>query len=227
MTPDFLSTAAVTGLGGFDPAPMLIAAAALTGGVRRRHLYGFAALLLGGTALLGWILSRTFGHTLGHLDWYRLLLGHRTSAVIEVVAGLALVTYAVVRIRAAIMTPPSTTESPETEKPRGVAGLYAVAATFAVIVVGDPAYPLFVGLAGDRPGLAGLVGWLIWALVSQFPLVVLLIAATFGAADRVAAGGQRLRQRLAPTLRVLTTVLVMAGGIFALATGIATLIRLI
>lgn len=140
MTPDFLSTAAVTGLGGFDPAPMLIAAAALTGGVRRRHLYGFAALLLGGTALLGWILSRTIGHALGHPDWYRLLLGHRASAVIEVVAGLALVTYAVVRIRAAIMMPPAAAESPEAEKPRGVAGLYAVAATFAVIVVGDQAW---------------------------------------------------------------------------------------
>lgn len=222
MSPDFLTTAAATGLAGFDPAPMLIAAAALTGGVRRRHLFGFAAVLLGGTVLAGWTLSRTLGHAFGHLDWNRLLLGHRVSGVIELVAGLALAGYATYRIRAALRGRPATAEP---ERARGVAGLYAVAATFAVIVIGDPAFPLFVGLSGDQPPRSGLLGWVIWALVSQFPLIVLLVAAAFGAAHRVAAAGQRLRARLAPLLSTLTTVLVMAAGVAAIAIGVTTIFR--
>lgn len=224
MPPGFWSTAVATGLAGFDPAPMLIAAAALTGGVRRRHLFGFAAVLLGGTALVGWLLSRTLGHLFGHLDWPGLLLGHRVSGVIELVAGLALAAYAAYRIGAALRWGRPRT-SAEPERVRGVAGLYVVAVTFALIVVGDPAFALFVGLSGDQRPISGVIGWVIWATISQFPLVILMVAAAFGAAHRVAAAGQRLKARLAPTLRTLTTVLVLAAALLAIVIGVVTLSR--
>ena len=39
-----------TAVGGFDPAPMIIMAAALGAGLRHRHIMGASALLLAGTA---------------------------------------------------------------------------------------------------------------------------------------------------------------------------------
>ena len=43
---EYAGTVFVTALGGFDPAPMIIMAAALGAGVRRRHIMGASALLL-------------------------------------------------------------------------------------------------------------------------------------------------------------------------------------
>ena len=68
-TQEYALSVLLTALGGFDPAPMLILAAALGAGIRKRHIMGSAAVLLGGTAAWGMTLTLLVGPGLQRVNW--------------------------------------------------------------------------------------------------------------------------------------------------------------
>ncbi len=96
-TQEYALSVLLTALGGFDPAPMLIFAAALGAGIRKRHIMGSAGVLLGGTAAWGMTLTLLVGPGLQRVNWGELLRHGSISAGIELVLALAIGGYAVWR----------------------------------------------------------------------------------------------------------------------------------
>ena len=203
-----------TAAGGFDPAPVIIMAAALGAGVRRRHVVGSAALLLGGTAALGLVLTLLAGPVLQSVDWWALLRHGAVAARVELVVGLALAVFAVVR---AVTRRGGRDSDPADERPARTAwALYVTALVFVGVVVFDPPFDLHVAAAGGQPFPLVVLGWIAWALISQLPLTVLLLLTVLGRQERFSTVMQRAWTRISPWAGGAVTVLLGLAALFLL-----------
>ena len=168
------------GLAGLDPAGALIAAAALTAGARDRAVLLYGVVVLAGTALLGTTLSLTLGARLAGLDWSVLVPAGRVGAILEIAVGAGLLAWAVVRLRRTGARAPK----PRRERTGGL-GLAGVGALFALSAALDPTFVAVVVLAGRDPDIAEVVlAHVLWAVLSQAPLVLLLVAVARGKHQR-------------------------------------------
>lgn len=179
---EYLLTVLATALGGFDPAPMLIMAAALGAGVRRRHVVGATVALLAGTAGWGAALTMLAGPRLLSVPWHRVLRYGAVAAWLELALGAALAGYVLFRVIRRIRRG----SGEEAEKPRAAWGLYLTAVAFVAIVIFDVPFDLHVAAAATQgPLLAGL-GWVAWAVISQLPVTVLALLTLSGRQHGVA-----------------------------------------
>lgn len=202
------------GLAGLDPAGALIAAAALTAGARDRAvlLYGF--VVLAGTAVLGTVLSLSLGARLADVDWSVLVPAGRIGAVIEVAVGAGLLVWAVIRIRRSDARAPR----PRRRGRTGGAGMAGVGALFALSAALDPTFVAVVVLAGRDTDVAEVVlAHVLWALISQAPLLLLLVAVALGRHERAVAWFGGWWSRAQPVVRTVVTVaLVVTGAVLVL-----------
>ncbi|MBJ7454233.1 MAG: hypothetical protein JHC71_19420, partial [Blastococcus sp.] len=202
------------GLAGLDPAGALIAAAALTAGARDRAvlLYGF--VVLAGTAVLGTVLSLSLGARLADVDWSVLVPAGRIGAVIEVAVGAGLLVWAVIRIRRSDARAPR----PRRRGRTGGAGMAGVGALFALSAALDPTFVAVVVLAGRDTDVAEVVlAHVLWALISQSPLLLLLVAVAMGRHQRAVAWFGGWWSRAQPVVRTVVTVaLVVTGAVLVL-----------
>lgn len=208
-----LVTALGLGLAGLDPAGALIAVAALAAGARTPAVLLYGAVAIVGTALLGTVLSLTLGSRLAGVDWTALIPGGRGGALLELGVGLALLIWAALRLlRREVRAP----------KPRrgrtGSAGLVAVGALFALSAALDPTFVALVVLAGRGQGLLAVaLAHVLWAVLSQAPLVLVLAAAAGGRHQRVVERFGGWWQRVQPRVRRLVTgALVLVGVVLLL-----------
>lgn len=206
----YLWTVFLTALGGFDPAPALIAAAALAAGIRRRHVLIFAALLLGGTALWGLVLSLTGGARLGRVDWHALARDGAVAAWVELALGLVAGGWALYRL----LRRPRPESAREVRSPWG---LYATAAGFVAIVVFDLPFDVMVVASAAQPLFLTVPGWAAWAALSQAPLTILCAAAALGRHTAAAARMQSLWARLAPVAGTVATACLTAAALVLVA----------
>lgn len=210
-TAEYAATVLATAAGGFDPAPMVIMAAALGAGVRRRHIVGSSVLLLGGTVLLGLGLTLLVGPVLQSVDWWGLVRHGAVAAWVELALGTALAVFAVVR---AVSRRRGT--APEQEKPpaRNAWALYVTALVFVGIVVFDPPFDIHVAVAAAQPLPVMVLGWVAWALISQIALTLLLLLTALGRQERFSAVMQRAWARISPWVGVAVTVLLALAALF-------------
>ena len=158
---EYAGTVFVTALGGFDPAPMIIMAAALGAGVRRRHIMGASALLLGGTAAWGVALTLLVGPRLQRVDWWALVRHGSTAAWVEVGLAVALGGYALWRA----VSRRRARGEPTPEKPAASPwALYTTSLVFVGIVVLDIPFDVHVAVAASQPLPRMVLGWVVWAL---------------------------------------------------------------
>lgn len=174
----FLAASSGLGVGGFDPAPALIAAVFMAArpsetpeqarGVRRDVLL-FGTVLIVGTVLWGVGLSLLVGERLANVPWYGLLRAGGWAAGVELllaIAGFCAAGYKWVHRN----------DPPREEKARNRAGLMLVALGFVAIVTADVPFIVTIGLSSHQPVWAMIPAFIVWAVVSQFPLFVLCIA---------------------------------------------------
>lgn len=212
----FLGLMSSLALGGFDPAPALIAGVFLAAGAhsaasfstRRHHVLLFATALIGGTALWGVVLALTVGSQIAAVDfggiihaalnagWWT-ILGKALIAI--VVAGVGWNYWrrkkkaknpasGEVDARAAV----EQAEKDKTKKQtKGLRGLMLTALFFVAIVTTDVPFLAGAIAAGSQPLWANVVGNLLWAIISQLPLVVLCVALAFGRAQAFSEWLQR------------------------------------
>lgn len=196
------------GLAGIDPAGALIAIAALAAGARDRAVMAFGLVSILGTALVGSVLSLVLGAELAGVDWLALLPVGQTGAIVELILGVGLLGWALVRL---------TRRSVSAPKPRraraGTAGLMVTGGLFAVSAVLDPTFVAVTVLAGrGHSPVAVVLAQLLWVLVSQAPLVFLLVAIAVGGHQAAVDRFTRWWDRARPVLRTIITIALLLVG---------------
>lgn len=206
---ELVPTALGLGLAGLDPAGALIAAAALAAGARTRSVVAFGLVALLGTVLLGVTLSLALGTELARIDWLALLPVGRVAAWIGLTLGVSLLVWAVARLVR------RTVHAPKPRRVRaGTVGLVSTGALFALSAVLDPTFVAVTVLAGRTPGaVAVVVAQLLWALLSQAPLVFLLLALARGGHQAAVQRFTRIWGRMKPALRWVVTIALLLVGL--------------
>lgn len=204
-------TALGLGVAGLDPAGALVAVAALAAGARDRVVLLFGAVVVLGTALFGAALSLTLGGELADVDWAGLVPGGRGGAMLELVVGAALLGWGVVRV----LRPRARAPKPR-RGAAGAAGLLGAGAVLALSAALDPTFVALTVLAGrGQDAVCVVLAHLLWVVVSQAPLVVLLLAVARGAHERVVERFRFWWERVQPALRRVVILAALAvGGVF-------------
>ena len=221
----YLVTMAGLGMLGFDPAPGLIGAGARSMGARKRTIALFAVLLVGGTAVWGVLLTLVVGPGIRTLHWMA-LAQTRWALVLEGLIGVALLGWGLWSLSQRFRTRRGLVRATDEEITQdtkasarvasGVGPLMVVAAFFVVIVISDPPFPAAIVASAHQERALVLVGFALWALISQSPLVILVIASAIGLDDAVVAWSQTWTAKVGPVVRLLTAgcAIVAALAIF-------------
>jgi cytochrome c biogenesis protein CcdA len=153
------------------------------------------------------------GSRLADVNWWVLVPAGRGGAITELVVATALLAWALVRV---VGRSGSSPKRRKPKKPRmGPAGLLGTGTLFVLSAAFDPTFVALAVVAGRSDSVAAVGGaQLIWSLISQAPLLVLLIAVVRGGHERAVQRFQTGWERVAPTLRlVVTGALVVVGSL--------------
>lgn len=218
----YLLTAFWLGLAAFDPAPALIAIAALAAKASRRDVGVFAIALIAGTAIWGIVLSAFTGKGLTKVDWHTVLREGPVPAGIEIIVGIALAVYSAIRFIKSRREVPDDDQDPDSDtEHKGLPGLLLTAGIFVAIVIADPPFPVFTALSASQPFAATIAGWIIWAAVSQLCLTIVLCCLPFGLVTAVASFLDRLLTRATPIMKKLFTVFLLVAAVLCLVDALA------
>lgn len=204
------------GLAGVDPAGLVVALGALAAGTRERLVIAFALIAVVGTALLGIGLTLTLGQQLQEFEWSSLLPPDWLAATIELVLAAGLLLWAALRVRRPGIRPPR----PAGRSRSGTALLWA-GVMFALSAPLDPTFLGLVVIAGrGEPVTAVASAHLIWIVVSQLPLVALVLIILLRRHARPVAWLQTVMPKARPVLaKVSTAALAFLGGVLAIDAG--------
>jgi hypothetical protein len=213
-----LLTAFALGLASLDITGALVAAGALGAGARVRALLAFGCLCILGTVALGTALSLIVGPRISGIDWGTLLphdpTEDRVAALVEVVLGVGLLAYGILRTRRPHLRPPK----PGVPRGLGLVSLAGAGTVFALAAIVDPTFVSLVVIAG-RADLfwSILAAHSTWTLVSHTPLLLVLAFALSGASERVATWVRTRWERASPWIaRLVTAVVLLVGMLFLL-----------
>jgi hypothetical protein len=215
-----LLTAFALGLASLDVTGALAAVGALGAGARVRALMAFGCFSILGTVAFGTALSLIVGPRIAGLDW-GMLLPHdptedRVAASVNVVVGLGLLTWGIMRTRRPATRPP------KPGVPRGL-GLISLAGTgmlFALAAIFDPTFVSLVVIAGRAELFWPVIAaHSTWTLVSHTPLVFVLALVVSGDHERVVSWFRTWWARISPlVVHLVTSVVLLVGTFFLLDT---------
>jgi hypothetical protein len=213
-----LLTAFALGLASLDVTAAVLAAGALGAGARVRALLAFGCISILGTVALGTVLSLTVGTRISGIDW-GMLLPHtptedRVAALVEVILGVGLLIWGIVRLRRPGARPPK----PGSLRGLGLISLAGAGTLFALAAIIDPAFVSLVVIAGRAELFWSVAAaHATWTFVSHVPLILVLVFALSGASERVVIWVQTWWARLNPWMvRVVTGALLLVGTLFLL-----------
>jgi len=199
---------------------MLISVGALSLGARRRTVVLFAAVLVLATTAWGVALTLVAGPAIRHVHWFALAESPLGLGVAALVAT-ALLAWGVLTLRRRATTR-GAAEDPgrarrETRTAARIAAgplpLLLVALFFVAIVLSDPPFPAGVVLSSHRAVPEVVLGFLVWSLVSQSPVVLLAVALVAGAGERFVALTRRVTTRIAPAVTLVAAGAAALGGV--------------
>ena len=204
------------GLAGLDPAGALLAAGALAAGARERDVAAHGLVALLGTVAFGTALSLTVAPRVAEIDWVA-LASTPGAALVEGVLGLGLLAWGAARAwRPA-------TRAPKPRSPRGTGpfALLALAVLSALMAVLDPTFVSLAVIAGrGEPVWSVVAAHAVWIIVSQAPLVALLVAMAGGGHGRFVAWFRSWWEKVRPAIgRLVTGAALLVGAFFLLDAG--------
>jgi len=212
-----LLTAFALGLASLDVTGALVAAGALGAGARLRALVAFGCFCILGTVAFGTALSLIVGPRIEGIDW-GMLLPHnptedRLAAFVDIVLGVGLLIWGVVRI----LRPDSGPPKPSTPRGLGLISLAGTGMIFAFAAIADPTFVSLVVIAGRAEHYWSVVAaHSMWTLVSHTPLVLVLAFALIGENERIVTWVRTLWARISPLMVRLVTGVVLLVGTFLL-----------
>ena len=208
-----LLTAFDLGLASLDFTATVLALGALGAGARDRALLAFGCVCILGTLAFGTTLSLVIGTRIAGFDWSSLLphdpAEDLIAAIVEVLLGLGLAIWGIVRALRPTTTPPK----PTVPRSLGLLSLAAVGILFALAAILDPPFLSLVVIAGRAEHFWSVVAaHSIWVIVSHAPLILLLVLAVSTDHDLVVNRFQSWWTRIRPiTVRLVTgTVFLVA-----------------
>jgi hypothetical protein len=213
-----LLTAFALGLASLDFTATVLALGALGAGARDRALLAFGCVCILGTLTLGTTLSLVIGPRIAGLDWSSLLphdpAEDLIAAIVEVLLGVGLVTWGVVRALRPATTPPK----PTVPRALGLMSLAAVGILFALAAILDPPFLSLVVIAGRYEHFWSVVAaHATWVFVSHAPLILLLVLAVSTDHDLVVDRFQTWWTRIRPIIvRLVTGTVLLAGALLLL-----------
>jgi hypothetical protein len=213
-----LLTAFALGLASLDFTGTLLALGALGAGARDRALLAFGCASILGTAAFGTTLSLVIGPRISGIDWGALLphdpTEDRIAALIEVLLGIGLVGWGILRALRPSTNPPK----PTVPRSLSLLSLAAVGVLFALAAILDPPFVSLVVIAGRYEHFWSVVtAHSIWVFVSHAPLILLLVLALSIDHERVVARFQTWWTRIRPIIvRLVTGAVLLVGALLLL-----------
>jgi hypothetical protein len=135
------------------------------------------------------------------------------AASVEIVLGLGLLAWGIVRTRRPTTRPPK----PSTPRGLGLISLAGAGILFALAAIFDPTFVSLVVIAGRAEHFWPVVAaHSTWTLVSHTPLVFLLVLVVSGDHERVVSWFQTWWARISPLGVRLVTIVVLIVGTFLL-----------
>ena len=213
-----LLTAFALGLASLDVAGTLLATGAMGSGARNRVLVVFGCASILGTLAFGAALSLIVGPRIAGIDWEALLprdpTEDRIAAFVEIVLGVGLLAWGMVRV----WTPATGPPKPSTPRGLGIFSMTGAGVLFALAGVLDPTFVSLVVIAGRAEHFWSVVAahWT-YAFVSHTPLILLLVFALTIDHGRVVRWFQSSWARIRPlAFRLVTGVVLLVGALFLL-----------
>jgi hypothetical protein len=135
----------------------------------------------------------------------------RVSAALQIVLGVRLLIWGIVRTRRPGSRPPK----PSAPRGLGLISLAGAGMLFALAAIADPTFVSLVVIAG-RADLFWSVAdaHSTWTLVSHIPLVLVLAFALSGESERVVVLVRTLWAKIGPWMVRLVTIVVLLVGTF-------------
>lgn len=196
------------GIAGLDPIGALIAIGALSRGTRDRTVVAYGLVMIAVTVALGIVLSLTVGARLANIDWSFLDSGYQFWAIGEAIAGVALLVWGIRRI----LHPAGDASTPRDREPNAYA-LLGLGVVYGLSAVLDPTFVALVVLAGrDGTLLEAGLAHLLWILISQAPMVIVIVAIAMGKHEPVISWFQSWWQRMRPIMAHIGTGLALLAG---------------
>lgn len=208
-----LLTAFALGLASLDITGALAAVGALGSGARARALLAFGFFSILGTVAFGTALSLIIGPRIAGFDWGMLLPRDPTedlvAALVEVVLGVGLLIWGIVRARRPGARPPK----PSASRGLGLLSLAGAGVLFALAAIADPTFVSLVVIAGRADHFWPVVAaHSTWAFVSHVPLVLVLAFVLSGENERVVSWVRTWWTRISLWMARLVTLFVFLVG---------------
>ncbi|MDQ3913000.1 MAG: hypothetical protein M3305_14780 [Actinomycetota bacterium] len=208
-----LLTAFALGVASLDFTGTLLALGALGAGARDRALLAFGCVSILGTVAFGTTLSLAIGPRIAGIDWGALFphdpTEDRIAASIEVLLGIGLVGWGILRALRPNAAPPK----PTVPRALGLVSLAAVGVLFALAAIFDPTFVSLVVIAGRYEHFWSVVAaHSTWVLVSHAPLILLLVFAVGSDHERVVARFRGMWAKIRPFIVRFVTGAALAVG---------------
>lgn len=213
-----LLTAFALGLASLDFTGTLLALGALGAGARNRALLAFGCVSILGTAVFGTALSLVVGTRIADIPWSAFLphdpTEDRIAAVVEILLGVGLIGWGLLRILKPTTNPPK----PTAPRAVGLLSLAAVGVLFALAAIFDPTFVSLVVIAGRYEAFWSVVAaHSTWVFVSHAPLILLLAFALVSDHERVVTRFRGWWTKIRPyTVRLVTLAACFVGVAFLL-----------
>ena len=212
-----LLTAIALGLASLDVTGALAAVGALAAGARKRAILAFGGFTVLGTVAFGTALSLIVGPRISGFDWGNLLPHDPTedlvAALVEVVLGVGLLAWGIVRALRPGAHPPK----PTAPRGLGVISLAGAGLLFALAAIVDPTFVSLVVIAGRADRFWSVAAaHSTWTFVSHVPLVLVLAFALGGESERVVTTVRTWWAKIGPWMVRLVTIFVFLVALLLL-----------
>jgi hypothetical protein len=212
-----LLTAIALGLASLDVTGALAAVGALAAGARKRAILAFGGFTVLGTVAFGTALSLIVGPRISGFDWGNLLPHDPTedlvAALVEVVLGVVLLAWGIVRAVRPGARPPK----PTAPRGLGVISLAGAGVLFALAAIADPTFVSLVVIAGRADRFWSVAAaHSTWTFVSHVPLVLVLAFALGGESERVVTTVRTWWAKIGPWMVRLVTIFVFLVALLLL-----------
>lgn len=173
----------------------------------------YGVIMIAVTVALGVALSLLVGPRIANIDWSFLDAGDPVWAIGEAIAGIVLLVWGIRRLRR-----PASEDTSRKSHGGGLYALSGLGVLYGASSILDPTFVALVVVAGREGNFLHVsLAHLLWILISQAPLVVVLVAIMMGRQQTIIGRLQAWWQKIRPVMSRVGTGLALLAAVVLLA----------